>query len=71
MHGNRPEHPEVFTARMQFHKDQKKQRGTKDSAKSPAKSLDDSTKDRVKANLDADEQVSTKRPFPMQRKGAC
>lgn len=25
MHGNRPEHPAVFSARMQHHKDQKKQ----------------------------------------------
>lgn len=62
MHGNRDEHPEVFKARMQFHKDQKKQQGTKD----PAKSLDDSTADR--ANAHEKSQEKSKRPAPFQRK---
>lgn len=39
MHGNRPEHPEVFKARMQMHKDAKNAKGAKPGTldKVPAK----------------------------------
>lgn len=64
MHGTRPEHPEVFKARMQHHKDAKKDQGAKVPDKDAAQDKAQTEKRRAtfRHKEKAHEQAEQKKP---------